>query len=161
MELYIVRHAEAVPRGPKYTEAKRPLTPTGQREFQSAVTGLKRLGVRFDHLYFSPWLRASQTADLLMPLLKGESEATLHLTRSPKPALLKLLVGQRIAVVGHQPWLGELLTLLILNNDAAGSQFELEKGGVAVLRGTLRPGRMTLTAVWTPSLLARIRKSKP
>lgn len=160
MELYLVRHAEAVPRGPKYSEAKRPLTAKGRDEFRTVVTGLKRLGIRLDHLYFSPWLRASQTADLMMPLLKGEAQATLQLTHSPKLTLLKLLAGQKVAVVGHQPWLGELLAQLVLNDDAAAAHFELEKGGVAILNGDMRPGRMVLTALWTPKLLARIKKSK-
>ena len=46
MELYLVRHAEAVPRGQndKLADEERPLTPRGETQARAVATGLQRPG---------------------------------------------------------------------------------------------------------------------
>jgi phosphohistidine phosphatase len=144
MDLYLIRHAEAEPRGGEYREESRPLTSKGARQFRAAAAGMKKMGVRFDRLLFSPWLRAAATADFLVPLVEGESEATLLLAKPPTRDILKVLSGNSVAVVGHQPWLGELLGWLVFNDMYAGVRFEFDKGGVAILQGYRRPGGMVM-----------------
>ncbi len=144
MELYLIRHAEAEPRGEGFREESRPLTDKGAREFRAAASGLKKMGVRFDRLVFSPWLRAAATADVLTPLVEGETEATLLLAQSPTRDILKILAGESVGAVGHQPWLGELLGWLLFNDMYAGVRFDFDKGGIAVLQGARRPGGMVL-----------------
>ncbi len=58
MELFVIRHAIAVPGSMLLADADRPLSPKGRARFAPAVMGLQRLKVRFDRLYHSPWLRA-------------------------------------------------------------------------------------------------------
>lgn len=145
MDLYIVRHAEAVPRGaPGMPDEKRPLTPEGQKDFRQTARWLKNSGVRFDRLYFSPWLRAAATAEMLMPLVIEEAVSTVELTRSPRQALLEAFQGETVGVVGHEPYLSELLAWLLFDDRSAASRFDLKKGGVAHLHGTPRPGGMVL-----------------
>lgn len=144
MDLYLIRHAEAEARGKGYREESRPLTRKGEREFKAATAGMKKMGVRFDRLLFSPWLRAAATADFLVPLVEGEAESSLLLAQSPTKDILKILAGESVGAVGHQPWLGELLGWLLFNDMYAGVRFDFDKGGVAILQGARRPGGMVL-----------------
>ena len=158
MDLYLIRHAEAEPRGPGVSEEARQLTSKGERQFRAASSSLKDMGVRFDRLLFSPWLRAAATANFLEPLVEGESEASLFLAQPPSRDILKLLAGNSVAVVGHQPWLGELMGWLLFNDVYAGARFEFDKGGVAILRGTRRPGGMVLRDFLRLDDLIRMKK---
>ena len=61
--------------------------------------------------------------------------------------------GETVAVVGHEPWLSELIAWLVVGEPADGdARFRMKKGGVAQLRGTPRPGRMQLRALLPPKL---------
>jgi phosphohistidine phosphatase len=66
------------------------------------------------------------------------------LAKPPTRDILKVLSGNSVAVVGHQPWLGELLGWLVFNDMYAGVRFEFDKGGVAILQGYRRPGGMVM-----------------
>ena len=153
MELFLVRHGIAAPGSAFRTDAERPLTPQGRERFAQAVMGLQRLGVRLDRLYHSPWLRAVETAALLGPVLEGEAVSSAALARPPRPALLQEIVGTRVALVGHQPWLGELLHWLLTGAQSDGSAFAFKRGGVAWLEGKPQPGRMVLRAFLPPKVL--------
>lgn len=156
MELFLIRHGIAAPGSAFRTDADRPLTPQGRERFAQAVLGLQRLGVRLDRLYHSPWLRAAETAALLQPVLDGEAVSSAALARPPSQALLQEVVGTRVALVGHQPWLGELLTWLLTGGHADGSEFAFKRGGVAWLEGQPKPGRMALQAFLPPKVLRRL-----
>jgi phosphohistidine phosphatase len=158
MQLLLIRHAIATPRGPDIDDATRPLTPAGRKRMGRAVRGLERLGASFDRLYHSPWLRAAQTAELLAGLCDGDVVSTERLAQSPTPALLNELEGQRVGLVGHEPRLSELLALLLLGTTERASRFLLGKGGVAWLSGEARPGGMVLEALLTPKAMRRIRE---
>jgi phosphohistidine phosphatase len=153
MELFLVRHAVAVERTADLPDAARPLTPEGTRKFARVVRGLDRLGVRFDRLVHSPWTRAVQTADLLYKLLDGESAIEPGLARAPDAALPSRLAGGRVAAVGHEPWLSELLSLLVTGARNHGERFAFKKGGVAWLEGQPRQRDMRLRAFLPPSVL--------
>src|SRR5919112_6197677 len=76
IELYLVRHAVAAERGPKYPDDRlRPLTPQGTKKFAAAVPALMELDVVIDFVLTSPLVRARDTAMLLAGGLK------------PKPAV--------------------------------------------------------------------------
>ena len=128
MQLFVIRHATAVPHGSRTPDAARPLTSRGRRRWKRAVCGLERLGIAFDRLYHSPWLRAVETADALADLVHGETVVTRELACRPTPALLEHLEGHRIALVGHQPWLGELVGLLVFGDARDGARLTLRRG---------------------------------
>jgi len=159
MDLIVVRHATAEPRGEDSPDAQRPLTRRGRKQFAKVARGLDRLEIRIDLLLHSPWLRALSTAELLERIVDGESRVEPLLAAAPSDELLELLTGvgaQRIAIVGHNPWLGELCAWLVTGNPQSGPQFVLDKGGVAWLSGTPQPGGMHLRAWLPPRILRRV-----
>ena len=128
MELFVIRHAIAVPGSMLLADADRPLSPKGRARFSQAVLGLQCLKVRFDRLYHSPWLRAVETAELLAPVLDGKAVDSAALARAPSQDLLDALVGERVALVGHEPWMGELVAWLTTGAPPHGSVFALSAG---------------------------------
>jgi phosphohistidine phosphatase len=158
MDLYVVRHAPAVPERADLPDEARPLTAEGRDRFQRAVKGMDRFGVRFDRMHHSPWLRAVETAELLTRLLDdgGETVVEAGLARPPDGHLLSALTGERVAVVGHEPWLSELVSTLVCGSTRHAPRFDLRKGGLVWLRGDPRPRRMTLRAHLPPAALRRM-----
>lgn len=167
MELLIIRHATAVERieGASETDdAARPLTARGRRRFRRVVRGLRKLGFAVDRVLHSPWIRAAQTADLLGRVVDGDLDearrVTPNLAGPPRAELFTDLAsagGDRVAVIGHEPWLGELLALLLTGSTQHGDDLPFKKGGVAVVDGTAAPGGMKLRAFLPPAVLRRIR----
>jgi len=153
MELLLMRHAIALSGSAVLPDAERPLSPRGRERFAQVVVGLQRLGIRLDRLYYSPWRRAMETAALLTPVLDGEAIVSADLAGPPSRALLTDIVGQQVALVGHQPWMGELVMWLLTGSHAGGSGFAFKRGGVAWLEGQPKPGRMTLLAFLPPRVL--------
>ncbi len=150
MDIYLVRHAVAVPRGNDALDHARPLTPKGRSRFEREVRGLYGLGVRFDRVYHSPWTRAAQTAELLGPVTTGDRVALPGLAAPPCPELLEHIRGDSIALVGHEPWMTDLLALLVLGDPSQGDRFVLKKGGIAHLEGDSEPAGCTLLALLPP-----------
>lgn len=153
MELWILRHGIAEELEEDKADEARALTRKGRARVERMVDGLARLGATFDRLYHSPLLRAVQTAELLLPLVEGESVVTELLCQPPSEPLLELLAGDRVGVVGHQPWLGELVAMLVIGAPDRGDRFQLKKAGAIHLRGELRPGGMSIAGLYPPRLL--------
>ena len=160
MELLLVRHAVAVARSDDLPDPDRPLTDKGVRRFSREVEGLRRLDAGLDDILHSPWLRAAQTARLLSLLADGAILASSNLAAPPGEALLaelaELTDDGRHALVGHEPWLGQLLAWLVTGNAGLGDSLPFKKGGVAWGAGRPRPGAMTLAAMLPPRALRRL-----
>lgn len=154
MDLFLVRHAIAQDRRAGFPDERRALTDEGRTRFEAVVKSLRRAGFRFDHVYHSPWLRAVQTAELLDPITDGPRIAVEGLARPPEPTFFAGLEGERIACVGHEPWMSDALSLLA-TGDPHGSWLRFKKGGVAWLRGTPQPGAMQLRALLPPRGMIR------
>ncbi len=134
-ELYLVRHAIAAERGDDWPDDdKRPLTEKGVVRFKEGLAGLNWLDVVLDEIFSSPLVRAKQTADLLAAGISGKAAgeaASDALAPGHSPAqvmeqLAKTAKRRRIALVGHEPDLGELAAHLI----GAKRSLEFRKGGV-------------------------------
>ena len=166
MELLVIRHATAVERiegASEADDAARPLTDRGRRRFRRVVRGLRRLGLDVDRVVHSPWTRAAQTADLLGRLVDGPLDdarrISPHLAAPPRGELFTDLAaagGDRIAVVGHEPWLADLLALLLTGSTAHADALPFKKGGVAWLEGNPTPGGMKLIAFLPPRILRAV-----
>jgi phosphohistidine phosphatase len=89
-------------------------------------------------------LRAVETAELLVPLLREDAETivTPLLATAPTQALLAEVRGELPAFVGHQPWMGQLLAWLVTGRRGLGPTFPVEKGEMVRLEGEARPGGM-------------------
>jgi phosphohistidine phosphatase len=143
MQLIIVRHAIAVPRGtPGVPDEDRPLTPEGEQKFREAARGLARLVDRPDALLTSPWLRARQTAAIAADAWGGlEPKATAALAGGSfeeQAEVLDRYPGDAtVAVVGHEPYVSELLARLL--GTRRDDRVEFKKGGAALVDV---PGRL-------------------
>ena len=156
MELFLFRHAEAEPRSAETPDERRTLTVKGRERFLRGAECLQRLEVELDRVYHSPWLRSIESAELLTLLLDGETVVTPLLAQPPTRELLDLFEGERVAVVGHEPWLTQLIAWLVTGAPERAPNFELKKGAMARLHGEARFGAMTLGQLLTPKVLTRL-----
>jgi phosphohistidine phosphatase len=164
VDLYLVRHAVAESRD--YTrwpdDSLRPLSENGIELFRRVARGLRALGVEVEAVLSSPYARAWRTAELLSEEAGWPSpEMTAELEPTATPESCAGSIGRRseqsLAVVGHQPNLSEVASLL-LAGDAHAADVEFKKGGVLCLRfrGAPEAGAGTLRWSASPKLLRRI-----
>jgi phosphohistidine phosphatase len=163
-ELYLIRHAIAADRGSEWPDdTKRPLTERGMNRFRDAVKGLRRLDVAVDEIFTSPLVRAKQTAEILAAGLDGkppikvlDALAPGHAPASLMTQLARVAKRRRIALVGHEPDLGELAAHLI----GAGRALAFKKGGVCRIDlGSLTSKRAaSLTWFLPPAVLRQIKR---
>jgi len=167
MELYLLRHgiAQDVGRDGITRDRDRPLTPRGHRRVQRVAEALKELEPDLDLILSSPLVRARQTAEIVVEVLGLERrlEFTPHLAiPADSSRLIQHLNGlrptpARVLLVGHEPHLGELTSLLTTGRE--GSVVTFRKAGLCRLEvGSLQAGRCaTIEWVLPPRLLCRLR----
>jgi phosphohistidine phosphatase len=138
--LYLFRHGLAYPHGTEgFEDDERPLTEKGERRVRQVARFLKRLGLKLDKLVTSPLPRALRTAEIAADVLGKafllEEADALRPASSPESIKEWLATRgeSRIMLVGHNPNLSELLTLLT-TGQTNPTVLELRKGGVAALR---------------------------
>ncbi len=160
MHLYVIRHAIAEDAAPEQDDAARELTDDGVRKLKQVVKGLRALDITFDRVLTSPWARARHTAELLAPLCDDDPIATDLLAQTPRAELLAMIaeVPGETAVVGHEPWLGELVAWLAFGDTRHGEALVLKKAGLVWLEGTAVPGGMSVRAIVPPAMLRAARK---
>ncbi len=167
MNLYIVRHAIAVEQGtPEYKEDRlRPLTGKGKEKMQRIAKGLKALKTELNLIMTSPYLRTVETAEILreaFSLEKRDVVETMHLAPMEFSNKLVNLINkdyadvENIALVGHEPSLGTLASMLISGDH--NLSLTLKKGSVCHLSvDSLHYGRCaTLDWLLLPSQLAKL-----
>ena len=165
MNLYIIRHAIAVDEGmPEYEEdSQRPLTDKGKKKMRQIAKGLRGLGVDFDLILSSPYVRSKETAEILADVFKIKTEVAFSNNLIPMgdPDLLIAEINEKysansIALVGHEPHLTTLISLLVSDN--ARIDMTLKKGGVCRLStDDLHHNRIaTLEWLLTPGILVEI-----
>lgn len=159
MRLYLVRHAIAVPRdAPGVLDDRlRELTPAGMAKTRRIVRALARLRLAVDEIWSSPLVRARQTADLLAEGFPRA--ASVRVVRALEPGgdfdeLLRAMARHAqldgVALVGHEPDLGELVGTLLVGRRQGVVEFK--KGGVACVEvdSFVPPCRGTLLWMLTP-----------
>lgn len=162
MDVYLVRHAIADHRNPARwpDDSRRPLTTKGAGRFRSAARGLHRLVAAVDVVLASPYMRAWQTAEILhyeAGWPPPERCPALEAIRPPDDAV-EILQERNdrssAALVGHEPYLSTLASLLLTGREGA-LQLELKKGGVVLLElvGEPGPGRAVLRWSVSPKIL--------
>jgi len=159
LELYLIRHGIAEDRGEDWPDdSKRPLTSEGLAKLRKEARGLVALSVTFDHIITSPLVRTRQTADALAEVLKGKPPIATSDALAPAgtPAAVIQEIGRharkpRIALVGHEPNLGELAAQLI----GAKAPLEFKKGGICRIDFDVLPPNGAGALRWfvTPKML--------
>ena len=157
--LYLVRHAIAGVRGGEWPDdTKRPVTKKGAAKMRQAVRGLDSLGVRIDLVLTSPLVRARQTADILADGLDPALTPIVASALAPghPPSAVADALGAHkgcrgIALVGHEPDLGELGAWLL----GAHEPLVFKKGGVCRIDVPGLPPRRDGQLRWfaTPMML--------
>jgi phosphohistidine phosphatase len=164
-DLYIVRHARAGHADSTVwpNDADRPLTDDGIARFREAAEGLRRLVPSVDLVLSSSFVRAWQTAGLLHDVARWpEPSSCVELEVGSTPAAAAAVLAERaegsVAVVGHEPHLSRLASLLCTAGED-GLRLELKKGAVALLAfdGSVASGRATLRWTVPPKILSGLR----
>jgi len=165
MNLYIIRHAIAVDEGtPEYEDgSQRPLTEKGKKKMRQISKGLRALGVELDLILSSPYVRAKGTAEILENVfnIKNDIQYSENLIPMGNPDLLIAELNEKysvdsIALVGHEPQLTALISLLVSQNTAM--DMTLKKGGVCCLTADdlHHTHKATLEWLLTPGILVEI-----
>jgi phosphohistidine phosphatase len=161
-ELYLVRHAIAAERGDDWPhDSKRPLTERGMARFKECVAGLGALDVAIDEIFTSPLIRAKQTAELLAAGVSGKPPVKIldalapdHTAAVVMAQLAKQAKRRRIALVGHEPDLGELAAHLL----GAQRAVPFKKGGICRIDVETLTSRRAGSLIWfaTPKMLRHL-----
>lgn len=163
-ELYLIRHGLAEERGDAWPDdSKRPLTEQGMSRLRKSARGLARAGVAFDVILTSPLVRARQTAEVIAgaldvrpPVVTVEPLAPGGLNQAVIAELEKHARRSRIALVGHEPGIGELAARL------AGSRhpMQFKKGAMCRIDVDAVPPPEPGTLRWflTPKIMRSLRK---
>jgi phosphohistidine phosphatase len=168
MDLYVIRHADAVAVGEQgVTEDEdRPLSEVGEAQAKAIGAGLEAKGFRPGLIVTSPLVRARQTADGIQrqfghdqPALQEAKEAAPGVKPKRLARYLRGLSVDAVALVGHQPDLGEWAAWLIGSKRA---QIDLAKAGVALIRCADGPRKGGGTLLWlvTPDWFPEAGKVK-
>jgi phosphohistidine phosphatase len=138
VELLVLRHGEAGRSSPLPGDSKRSLTAEGKQEIEDLSNGLKSLDVKFDYILTSPLLRAKNTAEIVAKSLKFKGKIEELDALKPEgnklefySILSKLKQDSMVLVVGHEPYLSEMISEAISQSDC---RINLKKAGLARIR---------------------------
>jgi phosphohistidine phosphatase len=132
MILHLIRHAQAEDAREGLQDADRRLTSKGQAQAERLARALEHLDVQYDSIITSPRKRAVQTAQALNDRAQ-KLEQNEFLTGPPDAAVVAELQTRAVngvttmALVGHEPFLSELVSLLLLGTIKHANQFEFGK----------------------------------
>ncbi len=152
-DLYIMRHGDAVSRAA--TDAERPLSDRGRLEAASMVDLL--LPNPPETLWVSPYVRAQQTADIIIDgLAKARHTPQLKTVESITPndnpfKVVELLSDHSsgsLMLVSHNPLVSILLSLLTEGHNQAA--IGMATASIACLQGEV-PGLGTMDLQWYQS----------
>jgi phosphohistidine phosphatase len=166
MQLLVIRHGTAenlaTVAATGEDDAARPLSKEGKRMMKRVAAGLAELVDSLDVIGASPLVRAQQTAQIVAKAYNDLPIATVNaLLPETEPSALVPWLQQYptdnvVAIVGHEPHLGILVTWLMTGLKA--SRVALKKGSACLLEfsDTVAGGSATLHWLLTPSELRRI-----
>jgi phosphohistidine phosphatase len=164
IELYLIRHGIATDLSDENPDdGKRPLTHRGIVRLRKEADALNTLGIAFDQIVTSPLARAKQTADVLAEHLSGRPPVATSDALAPAGTVAAALLDlarhsrrSRIAVIGHEPNIGELATRLL----GARAAIEFKKGAICRIDvESLAPVKgARLCWFVTPRMLRRMAK---
>jgi phosphohistidine phosphatase len=157
--LLLVRHAIAEERGPAWPDDNlRPLTKKGIARMREVARHLQEVGETADIIASSPLKRAMETALILAREWKVSTDvetikalAPGHTPSATIAAIAEEASDKRIALVGHEPDLGQFAAWLI----GAKQAVPFKKGGAARIdiETLARPREGQLVWLATPKLL--------
>ena len=166
MNIYVLRHGLAVARGTPgiAKDSDRPLTPKGKRKLGLIAEAMKALGLSFDLILSSPYLRARQTAAIVAGALNVRKKLKYSDSLTPGGSSKKLIehlnrlkpLPENVLLVGHEPYLTRLVSMLV--SGETGFAVVMKKGGLCKLSTEPLEHRQCATLEWllTPRQMALI-----
>lgn len=137
MELYLIRHGIAIDRGDPDCPAEedRFLTDKGVARMRGISRSLVKLDVKLERILSSPYVRARQTAELIMeqqPELELELIEAFTPGGDPEVGVRKIREASKgvsaLAVTGHEPNISRLIATLLTGDDQLNVR--MKKGGI-------------------------------
>ena len=153
MKLYLVQHGEA---SPKEIDPDRSLTQQGRKDIERLAEFLGRAGIGVERVIHSGKLRASQTAELLAAVVAPSVglETNDHIRPNDDPRSIdwvKETGGRDSMIVGHMPFMGRLVSLLLA--DSPESPFAAYQPGTVVCLESGTEGGWQINWMIRPELL--------
>jgi phosphohistidine phosphatase len=162
MLLLLNRHANAGVRDPAQwpDDTQRPLADKGRKVQRDVGRFLRKRDLAPQLVLTSPWLRAMQTAEILVEASRVAQPPVPCDPLASDPDLVRLAdhLGQQppeaiVAMVGHSPWMEELAAIL-LGGSASALRMDFPKSGVmGIDLEVLAPGAGELRFFLRPKLV--------
>ena len=163
MDIYVLRHGVATERGAAgyRRDSDRPLTKEGDEKMHQIAEAMLGMELKFDLILSSPYTRAEQTARIVANELDEEVTFTEALIPDGSPISLIAEINdekpQRLLLVGHEPDLSRLISVLVTGGGDA--VIDLKKGGLCKLTSDKLVFGQCATLNWllTPKQLRSLR----
>jgi phosphohistidine phosphatase len=143
------------------------LTRAGESKMFEIARGLRNLGLAFDLVLTSPYIRAFRTAEILGEVFESKKVfETKNLVPGADPeAVIDEINGnfsalKEIVMVGHEPFMSSLISVLLCGNK--NMAIDLRKGGCCQLTvERLSFGQCAcLDWLMTPRQMTRLRRGQ-
>lgn len=142
-------------------DSERPLTGKGRRQLRRSAAAMKRMKLRFDLVLSSPYVRARETAEIVVEELDLKKRLrlsdTLKCENEPESMIVEIgrlkPAPKNLLLVGHEPYLSELVSRLVSGN--GGLAMDFKKGGLCKLEMEKLDGRVVARLLWllTPKVM--------
>lgn len=168
MRLILFRHGPASRRDPARwpDDTKRTLTRRGRERTYLAAVGLRRLLGRTGRIVTSPLVRAAQTAEVMVEAQVSDQRVETLEALAPGAPHREVLhwlrgieTGSCVILVGHEPHLGRLAGLLVLDSPTANLPLKKASAMLIDFVGKVEPGGGRLTAYLPPRVMRRLGRS--
>jgi phosphohistidine phosphatase len=139
VNLYLMRHALAAEPDDKTDDSLRSLTEPGRKKLKQIARNLKKLGISFDLVLTSPYLRACQTAEELANVLNIKPKLVVASENLTPPGFAAKLIDEinahepveNLLLIGHEPFISQLIGLLVAGE--ADLNIHIKKAGLCKL----------------------------
>lgn len=135
MEIYLVRHGIAEDSSASGRDADRKLTEEGAEKTERVAKAFAKKVPEIDVILHSPYRRARETAVIFSDvypkakLVEGKGLTPFDKAGFALPQLEEIPQGKKVMLVGHEPHLSCLASLLITGSDRPVLEFK--KAGIA------------------------------
>ncbi|MDQ6663733.1 MAG: phosphohistidine phosphatase SixA [Acidobacteriota bacterium] len=134
MQIYILRHGIAEDQKPGFSDADRALTKEGREKLEAVLKRAAEAGLSPSTILTSPFLRATQTAEIAAKTLKHISTPVrtdaLIPSSSPRAVwdeIREYRSADQLLLAGHEPLLGQLVSYLL---GAPSLQVDMKKAAL-------------------------------
>lgn len=163
MELYVLRHGLAEEQSHSGKDRDRVLTAEGIKKTRTSGKALRKMELQFDLVLASPFVRAWQTAEIVVEECgcgKALQRCDALSSGAPMSGVLEEITRaaakcNSVMIVGHEPDLSKLISVLL--SGSPGLAITMKKGGLAKLMLAVgEPGTARLEWLLSPKHLCRL-----